>query len=201
LQDAAFLQKKPVNIKMMTVEEYWKLRGEVQVIKQADIVLAMFLLDDIFTRDEIARGYEYYEPKTLHVSSLSYNTHCIVAAGIGKDDEAYAYFLRAAGLDLDNLRNATNDGLHAAALGAVWQMVIPGFMGMRIRENHISFQPNVPEAWREVRFSIHYRGWKLTCAVGSDRYRIKVSGAGQHGAVLVIGESEYILAEGLLIGK
>lgn len=199
LQDAVFLQKKPVNIQAMTVEEYWQRRGDVQVIKQADIVLAMYLLDDIFTKDEIARGYEYYEPKTLHVSSLSYNTHCIVAAGIGKDDEAYSYFLRAAGLDLDNLRNATNDGLHAAALGAVWQMVIAGFMGMRIRENHISFKPDLPEAWREVRFPIHYRGWKLTCAVGSDHYHIEVSGAGQQSAVLVIGETEYILAEGLVI--
>ena len=199
LQDVFFLKRKSEDISNMTVAEYWKRRGEVQVIKQADIVLAMYLLEDNFTREEIKRGYEFYEPKTLHVSSLSYNTHSIVAAIIGHAGEAYDYFRRAAGLDLDNLRNATKDGLHAAALGAVWQMAIPGFMGMRVREDHITFQPALPEAWRQIRFPIQYRGWHLKFAAGSGSYRVEVSGAGQPGAIMKIGGKSHPLASGHII--
>ena len=199
LQDACFLKRKSEDISNMTVAEYWKKRGEVQVIKQADIVLAMYLLEDSFTREEIKRGYEFYEPKTLHVSSLSYNTHSIVAAIIGHAREAYDYFRRAAGLDLDNLRNATKDGLHAAALGAVWQMAIPGFMGMRVREDHLYFQPALPEAWKQIRFPLQYRGWHLKFAAGGGRYRVEVAGKGQAGAVMKIGDSAHPLAAGQII--
>jgi trehalose/maltose hydrolase-like predicted phosphorylase len=97
LQDAFFLKRRVEDISNMTVAEYWKKRNEVQVIKQADVVLAMYLCEDEFTREEIKRGYEFYEPKTLHVSSLSLNTHAIVAAIIGHEREAYDYFRRAAG--------------------------------------------------------------------------------------------------------
>ncbi|MEI8387628.1 MAG: glycosyl hydrolase family 65 protein [Verrucomicrobiota bacterium] len=199
LQDACFLKRKSEDISNMTVAEYWKKRGEVQVIKQADIVLAMYLLEDNFTREEIRRGYEFYEPKTLHVSSLSYNTHSIVAAIIGHAGEAYGYFRRAAGLDLDNLRNSTKDGLHAAALGAVWQMAIPGFMGMRVREDHIYFQPALPEAWKQIRFPLQYRGWHLKFSAGAGSYRVEVSGSGQAGAVIKIGDSAHPLAAGQII--
>lgn len=199
LQDAVFLKKKPADISNMTVAEYWKVRNKIQVIKQADIVLAMYLCEDEFTVDEIRRGYEYYEPKTLHVSSLSLNTHAIVAAITGKAKEAYDYFRRAAGLDLDNLRNATKDGLHAAALGAVWQMTIPGFMGLRVREDHLSFQPAPPRAWTKVRFPLAYRGWRLDCTAGGGRFRIAVSGRGQKDAVVKIGDKTRTLAAGKTI--
>jgi len=162
-------------------------------------VLAMYLLEDNFTREEIRRGYEFYEPKTLHVSSLSYNTHSIVAAIIGHAGEAYDYFRRAAGLDLDNLRHATKDGLHAAALGAVWQMAIPGFMGMRVREDHIYFQPALPEAWKQIRFPLQYRGWHLKFSAGAGRYRVEVAGRGQAEAVMKIGDAVHPLAAGQII--
>jgi hypothetical glycosyl hydrolase len=195
LQDAYLLQRRREDISNMTVAEFWEQRGEVQVIKQADIVLAMYLLEDQFSQDEIKRGYEFYEPRTLHVSSLSLNTHCIVAAITGKKEEAYDYFRKAAGLDLDNLRNATKDGLHAAALGAVWQMTIPGFMGLRVREDHLYLQPAPPANWSKVSFPLSYRGWELHCSIGSGSYRIVVSGEGEDGARLVIGETVHVLAK------
>jgi trehalose/maltose hydrolase-like predicted phosphorylase len=194
LQDAFFLKRRVEDISNMTVAEYWKKRNEVQVIKQADVVLAMYLCEDEFTREEIKRGYEFYEPKTLHVSSLSLNTHAIVAAIIGHEREAYDYFRRAAGLDLDNLRNATKDGLHAAALGAVWQMAIPGFMGMRVREDHLAFQPALPKAWKQIRFPLQYRGWRLKVSAGGGTYRITVTGRGQAGALVKIGDAAHTLA-------
>ena len=117
-----------------------------------------------------------------------------MAAIIGHEREAYDYFRRAAGLDLDNLRNATKDGLHAAALGAVWQMAIPGFMGLRVREDHLYFQPALPKAWKNIRFPLQYRGWSLLISAGAGRYRITVSGRGQSGAVVKIGDDAHTLA-------
>ncbi|NDV62793.1 glycoside hydrolase family 65 protein [Puniceicoccales bacterium CK1056] len=194
LQDAFLLKRKREDLSNMTVDEFWQRRGEVQVIKQADIVLAMYLLEDKFTREQIKCGYEFYEPRTLHVSSLSYNTHSIVAAIIGHDEEAYEYFHRAAGLDLDNLRNATKDGLHAAALGGVWQMALAGFMGMRIREDHLFFQPSLPKVWKQVRFPVEYRGWKLQVTADSGSLKIKVSGTGHEAAQLRVGTEMFALA-------
>ncbi len=102
-------------------------------------------------------------------------------------------------LDLDNLRNSTRDGLHAAALGAVWQMAIPGFMGMRVREDHIYFQPALPEAWKQIRFPLQYRVWRLEIAAGAGSYRVEVSGSGQAGAVMKIGDSSHPLTAGEII--
>lgn len=199
LQDAFLLGRKREALTGMTVDEFWQRRGAVQVIKQADILLAMYLLEDKFTTGQIADAYEFYEPRTLHVSSLSYNTHAIVAAGIGKEDAAYSYFLKAAGLDLDNLRNATKDGLHAAALGAVWQMVVPGFMGMRLRQDHLSFEPRMPRQWRRLEFPLAYRGWDLRVEAGAGRIAIAVSGAGESGASVLVGGQRYTLTTGALI--
>jgi hypothetical glycosyl hydrolase len=195
LQDAFLLSRKREDISGMTVDEFWQRRGEVQVIKQADILLAMYLLEDCFTTGQIRAGYEFYEPRTLHVSSLSLNTHAIVAAISGKQEEAYSYFLRAAGLDLDNQRNATKDGLHAAALGAVWQMVTGGFMGLRVRADHLMLNPCLPEAWKRIRFSLHYRGWQLGIEADNSLIRISVGGRGQDNSILILGDKTYALGE------
>jgi trehalose/maltose hydrolase-like predicted phosphorylase len=199
LQDAFLLKRKPVDLSGMTVPEFWERRGEVQVIKQADIILAMYLLEDRFTREQIEAGYDFYEPRTLHVSSLSLNTHSIVAAIIGRTGAAYDYFRRAAGLDLDNFREASRDGLHSAALGAVWQMVIPGFTGLRVREDHIAFQPALPADWKALRFPLHYRGWRLECTVSRTSFRIEVSGSGHENSTVKISRRPHILEDRLVI--
>jgi trehalose/maltose hydrolase-like predicted phosphorylase len=199
LQDAFLLKRKREDLSDMTVDEFWKRRGEVQVIKQADVVLGMYLLEDNFSREQIKCGYEFYEPRTLHVSSLSYNTHSIVAAIIGHKEEAYDYFQRAAGLDLDNLRNATKDGLHAAALGGVWQMALAGFMGMRIREDHLFFQPALPDAWKQIRFPVQYRGWGLQVTADCGSLNLAVSGSGQEGALVKVGTETVTLKPDLTV--
>jgi trehalose/maltose hydrolase-like predicted phosphorylase len=117
----------------------WEERKKYQLIKQADIVLAMFLLEEQFTPEQFAHAYDLYEPITQHVSSLSYNTHALVAAKIGRMEQAYEYYLMSAGLDLENRKNATSDGLHAAAIGGGWQAVVMGFGGMRLLDDKLQY--------------------------------------------------------------
>jgi trehalose/maltose hydrolase-like predicted phosphorylase len=200
LQDEFLLAKKPLSFDGLTADEAFAMRHTHRVVKQADIILAMYLLQDEFTADQMAGAYEFYEPMCLHFSSLSYNTHSIIASKIGRDAQAYDYFLKAAGLDLDNLRGATKDGLHAAALGGTWQTVVYGFLGMKLLDDAISFEPRLPAAWRSIRLRIVYRGYVLNLELGHDVRRITVEGAEGRDAVHLILDGEaHQLVDGLVV--
>lgn len=198
LQDAFLLKRKEVDISKMTVADFWKCRGEVQVIKQADVVLAMYLLEDWFSESAVRRAYEFYEPRTLHVSSLSYNTHSIVAASIGLEDSAYSYFQKAAGLDLDDVRGATRDGLHAAAQGGIWQMVVCGFVGLRVREDRLVLNPALPRAWDSVDIPLAYKGYRLRLTIEGTTCRLDVENTGRNTfpALVEVWGTEHSLERG-----
>src|ERR1017187_1666819 len=146
LQDEFLLTKKPLDFGTISPDEAFKLRHTHRVVKQSDIILAMYLLQEEFTVEQMREAYDFYEPMTLHYSSLSYNTHSILATKIGREQQAYDYFCKAAGLDLDDGRGTIDDGLHAAALGGTWQTLVYGFLGMRLLPKAIAFEPCLPEA-------------------------------------------------------
>ena len=176
LQDEYFLSKKPADVqawRLRDAPENWRLPEGVnlrdyQTIKQADIVLAAFLLSDEFSQAQITRAFDFYEPVTRHTSSLSWNTHAIVAARIGRPEQAYEYYLNSAGLDLDNIKDATADGLHAAALGGCWQAVVLGFAGLTIDDGTIRCRPALPEPWKSLRFHAYARGKRFRIEVRRD---------------------------------
>lgn len=200
LQDEFLLAKKPLSFEGLTADEAYAMRHTHRVVKQADIILAMYLLQDEFTDEQLAGAYNFYEPMCLHFSSLSYNTHSILANKIGRPEQAYDYFLKAAGLDLDNLRGATKDGLHAAALGGTWQTIVYGFLGMRLIDDAISFQPRLPEAWKSICLRIVFHGYVLNLAFRHDSQQISVEGGEGTGPVHVLlnGES-HLLVDGLKV--
>jgi len=164
-QDEYLLAKPPADMEgwnLRAGREDWRVPEsfrfrDYRLIKQADIVLAMVLLDDRFDRDRLAAAYDFYEPMTQHISSLSTNTHAIAAARLGRMGEAYRYFERAAALDLDDLRGVTRDGLHAAALGGCWQVIVTGFAGLACEHGELTFEPRLPPAWRRLSFSLNVR--------------------------------------------
>jgi trehalose/maltose hydrolase-like predicted phosphorylase len=165
LQDEYLLNKKPADVvawRLREDPEHWqidpKTAKQYRLIKQSDIVLATFLLGDEFTPEQVAATYDFYEPMTQHRSSLSWNTHAIVAARLGRRQQAYEYYLKSAGLDLDDVKHATEDGLHAAALGGCWQAVVLGMAGLCVRDGRLACDPQLPPSWRSMRFSACYRG-------------------------------------------
>lgn len=200
LQDEFLLAKTPLSFEGLTADEAYAMRHTHRVVKQADIILAMYLLQDEFTPEQMAGAYDFYEPMCLHFSSLSYNTHSILAGKIGRADQAYDYFLKAAGLDLDNLRGATKDGLHAAALGGTWQTIVYGFLGMRLLDDAIAFEPRLPAAWKSVRLQVVYHGYVLKLDFSHERNRITVTGAEGGGPVhVILDNTPHLLVEGLKI--
>ncbi len=139
-----------------------------QVSKQADLVLALFLLGHKFTLDEKKRDYDYYEKITTHDSSLSTCIFSIVASEIGYRDKAYQYFMTTARMDLDDTHGNVNAGIHAANMAGTWMCVVNGFAGMRSHDNVLSFHPYLPQSWDEYTFKITYQGNLLRVAIGRE---------------------------------
>jgi len=132
-----------------------------QVVKQADLVLAMQLRGDAFTADEKARNFAYYEQFTVRDSSLSACTQAVIAAEVGCLDLAYAYTAEAAFMDLHDLEHNTGDGLHIASLGGAWTALVAGFGGMRDHDGVLLFAPRLPAGITRLAFTIRHLGLRL----------------------------------------
>jgi alpha,alpha-trehalose phosphorylase len=140
-----------------------------QVVKQADLVLALFACGDEFTPEEKVRDFEYYEALTVRDSSLSACTQAIVAAETGHLDLAYDYLGEAAFVDLHDLAHNTKDGLHMASLAGGWLALVCGFGGFRDHGGTLRFAPRLPEPIGRLRFGLGFRGRCVRVDVRSDR--------------------------------
>jgi alpha,alpha-trehalose phosphorylase len=166
-----------------------------KVVKQADLVLAMYLRGDAFTPQQKARNFEYYEPLTVRDSSLSACTQAVVAAEVGHLELAYDYFGEAALMDLADLQHNTRDGLHIASLAGTWLAAVAGFGGMRDHEGSLRFAPRLPEALDRLAFRLCFRGRRLLVDARSDHATYTL----QHGAPLEI--SHHGVPVTLIVGE
>ena len=137
-----------------------------QVVKQADLVLALHLRGDAFTAEEKARDFAYYEPLTVRDSSLSACTQAVIAAEVGHLQLAYGYFGEAALMDLADLEHNVRDGVHMASLAGAWLAAVAGFGGMRDHDGELSFAPRLPMELTRLAFRLVYRGRRLRVEVG-----------------------------------
>jgi alpha,alpha-trehalose phosphorylase len=166
-QDDAFLGHDPVD--MSTIPLHTDIRTLVhpldlwrmQLIKQADTVLLMHLMRHKFDSETVRRCYEYYEPKTNHGSSLSACMHAVVAADIGKTEDAYHFFRESALMDINDLKSNTNGGVHSACLGGTWMAVVNGFGGLRDDTGSLSFNPVLPDKWSRLAFQVVWHGTRI----------------------------------------
>src|SRR5215469_12696114 len=136
-----------------------------QVIKQADVVMLMYLLSDQFDRAQIETNFDYYAPVCGHGSSLSPSIHSMVSSRLGRREEALSYFRQSAAIDLaDGMGNGAA-GIHMAALGGNWQAIIKGFCGVRASEYALEVAPALPSSWQAVKFSVIYDGSPVAVTV------------------------------------
>jgi alpha,alpha-trehalose phosphorylase len=147
-----------------------------QVVKQADLVLALFLRGDRFDEEQKARDFAYYEGITVRDSSLSASTQAIVAAEVGHMELAYDYFGETALVDLRDLAENTRDGMHIAALGASWLVAVAGFGGMRDHGETLSFAPRLPSRLTRLVFRLGFRGRYLRVEVRQKQARYELVG-------------------------
>ena len=133
----------------------------MQVSKQADILIMFLLLENQFSADVKRANWNYYEPRTLHDSSLSLSTHCILANDMGNRDMAYSLFANAAAIDVGPNMKTSDAGIHAASLAGIWQSVVYGFGGVRMLDGKLRINPSLPDAWSELDFYLYWKGQKL----------------------------------------
>lgn len=167
-QDDSFLDKQPWDFAGTPPERYPLLLHHHplviyrhRVIKQADVVMALFLLGHEFSRQEKRRDFDFYDPLTTGDSSLSVCIQSIVASEIGYQEEAYEYFRYAVLMDLADIGGNVRDGAHIAAIGGTWMALIYGFAGLRDHGGVLSFSPRLPAQWTGMRFRLHVRGCRL----------------------------------------
>jgi kojibiose phosphorylase len=186
-------------------EEYWGwpngIAVETQVLKQAD-VLQLFALHDLFPIDVMRANYDYYEPRTEHGSSLSPSVHALIASKVGYAEEAYDYFMNAATIDLYNASTKVMSGgtflggIHTAACGAIWQMIVEGFAGFSIDEDGISFTPALPTQWDGLSFKLVVRGNLLTVRLTPEDLTIASPAENPAPVTVSVGERTMVLQPG-----
>ncbi len=137
-------------------------------IKQADVLQGLYFFEEAFSEDVIRRNFDFYEPMTVHESSLSPCVHAILAAKLRKEEKAYEMYLRTARLDLDDYNNDTEDGCHITSMAGTWMSVVKGFGGMRVYQDELYLNPMVPEKWQSYQFKIRFRGAILQVKAGKD---------------------------------
>ena len=147
----------------------WDRIVRSSLIKQADVVQGLYFFEDNFDKETIKRNFDFYEPLTVHESSLSPCTHSIVASMIGDKQKAYDLYLRTARLDLDDYNNEVEDGLHITSMAGTWLAIVQGFGGMRVKEGKLFFNPQIPDKWNAFAFNILFRGNQLNVRVEKNR--------------------------------
>jgi len=164
-QDDSFLQKGRWDLENTPKDKFPLLLNyhpltlyRYQVCKQADTVLAHYLLEDEQNFETIKNSYDYYEQITTHDSSLSSCVYSIMASKLGYKAKAYDYFNETARLDLDNTHGNTKDGLHMANMGGTWLAIVYGFAGLRVKEAGLSLAPSLPSEWNSLDFLLQYQG-------------------------------------------
>ena len=187
IEDDSLFEKKPVDLKKLkpgkkiTTElgHPWDMLLRMRIIKQADVLLLMCLHRQDFTLQQVKNAWDAYEPITLHDSSLSYNTHSIVANELGMKEKSDEYFQQTARLDLEDVMENVFLGIHSANAGGTWQCVVNGFAGMRLFDDRLEFNPRLPERWKKMEFKVCFRGNIFNVSVEKDRAAIThVKGSG-----------------------
>ncbi|WP_448062205.1 glycoside hydrolase family 65 protein [Cellulomonas hominis] len=180
-QDAQFLEKElwdlaqtPEEMRPLLLHFHPLVIYRFQVLKQADVVLALFLQGDQFTAREKLADFDYYDPLTTGDSTLSGVVQSIVAAEVGYQELAVKYFTAALFVDLADLHANTSDGVHVASAGGVWSALVAGFGGMRDHQGEISLDPRLPELWSGLVFRLTLRGTRVRVDIRPDHLTLTV---------------------------
>src|SRR6056297_4255072 len=190
--------------------EYWGwptgIAYETQVIKQADVVQLFCLHPGMYNSDTMRKNYSYYERRTHHRSSLSPAVHSIVASQIGIPDQAYHYFQKSLTIDLYSTNPPASGGtfiggIHTAACGIAWQMVVFGFAGIEVDDQGIHCRPHVPQQWSSVQFTLHYRGLSCVVTLTAGEVRVDAAHSNQGELPFHVGEQKFMIQPGASISR
>ncbi len=183
LQQDGFLDKELITVadldkSQRPINQKWSwdriLRSPY--IKQADTLQGFYFFEDHFTTEELERHFDFYEPFTVHESSLSPCVHSIQAAKLDRMEQAYTFYLRTSRLDLDDYNHEVEEGLHITSMAGTWMSIVEGFGGMRIKKDTLSFEPKIPKQWDGYSFKVNFRNQILKVNVTQDSTKFELNG-------------------------
>ena len=205
LQQDGYLDKEQILVKDLPaadrpINQKWSWDRILRscYIKQADVLQGIYFFEGDYDLETIRRNFDFYEPRTVHESSLSPCVHAILAAKLGDEARAYEFYLRTARLDLDDYNNDTEDGCHITSMAGTWMAVVEGFGGMRVKDGKLSFQPFLPGKWKSFSFHIGFRGAVLNVKVSKSGVQIK-NLSGNATTVLIHDKEQVVKANDELL--
>ena len=166
--------------------------NKMQVSKQADVMILFLLMEDLFPLSVKKASWDYYEPLTLHDSSLSLSTHAILASDMNNKELAYNLFSQASEIDAGPNMKTSEAGIHSASIGGIWQTAIYGFAGIRMLAGELYIRPNLPHHWQEIAFTLYWQGEKLNIRVGKNTISIQNFSNTKDIYAKINGENELI---------
>jgi maltose phosphorylase len=194
LQQDGFLDKELITVadldkSQRPINQKWSwdriLRSPY--IKQADVLQGFYMFENDFSTEELERHFDFYEPFTVHESSLSPCVHSIQAAKLKRMDQAYEFYLRTSRLDLDDYNHEVEEGLHITSMAGTWMSIVEGFGGMRVLDNTLSFSPKIPNQWDSYSFKVNFRNQVITVKVSKKGTHFELEGKNEV-KILVNGE-------------
>ncbi|NVJ88837.1 MAG: glycoside hydrolase family 65 protein [Flavobacteriaceae bacterium] len=186
LQQDGFLDKELITVSELNqsqrpINQNWSwdriLRSPY--IKQADILQGFYFFEDHFTEEQLAKHFDFYEPFTVHESSLSPCVHSIQAAKLDRMKQAYTFYLRTSRLDLDDYNHEVEEGLHITSMAGTWMSIVEGFGGMRVKDNMLSFAPKIPKEWKSYSFKVNFRNNIIKVNVSQNDSSFEVEGTNE----------------------
>jgi maltose phosphorylase len=204
LQQDGFLDKELIKVSDLDksqrpINQKWSwdriLRSPY--IKQADTLQGFYFFEDHFSKQQLEKHFEFYEPFTVHESSLSPCVHSIQAAVLGRMEQAYTFYLRTSRLDLDDYNKEVHEGLHITSMAGTWMSIVEGFGGMRIKDNTLHFEPRIPNEWEGYSFKINFRNQILKIEVAKQKTSFTLEG-NESLKIMVFG-NEIIVEPNLLV--
>jgi maltose phosphorylase len=186
LQQDGFLDKELITVEDLDVSQRpinqkwsWDRILRSPYIKQADTLQGFYLFEDHFSLEELERHFDFYEPFTVHESSLSPCVHSIQAAKLGRMEQAYQFYLRTSRLDLDDYNKEVEEGLHITSMAGTWMSIVEGFGGMRMKDDKLSFAPKIPSQWKSYSFKVNFRNRIIKVNVTKNQTSFEHDGAAE----------------------
>lgn len=205
LQQDGFLDKELLTVKDLKPEERpinqkwsWDRILRSCFIKQADVLQGMYFFEDHFDHDSIKRNFDFYEPMTVHESSLSPCVHGILASRLGYEEKAYEMYLRTSRLDLDDYNNDTEDGCHITSMAGTWMSVVKGFGGMSVLHDKLHLNPFIPKQWNSYSFRIEFRGRVIKVKASKSKTETLLE-SGEPFEIILAGKSVWLESEKLSV--
>lgn len=205
LQQDGFLDKELVTVANLDKSERpinqkwsWDRILRSPYIKQADTLQGFYFFEDQFSTEELEKHFDFYEPFTVHESSLSPCVHSIQAAKLDRMEQAYTFYLRTSRLDLDDYNKEVHEGLHITSMAGTWMSVVEGFGGMRVKDGKLSFEPKLPDAWDGFSFKINFRNQILKVSIKKGENSFSLD-SGDDLEILVNNKPVTVSAEGVTV--